>query len=134
MFKFNSSFGQQLLSLQYDQLSKNKLVLHYVFQIVSKYAKDITDVRFTTNTSLQKTMSWIDLSSRVLYLLNFFRFLKTGQKPTLVDYILNLSYISEHGNKSRNVGYAYMTRELIWGGFMVCSFKYCVKSLFTNSY
>ena len=122
VLKFNSTFGQQLLSIKYDdQLTRNKLVLHYIFKIVSKYAKDVTAIRFTTSTSLQKTVSWVDFSSRVLLVLNFFRFLKTGQNPTLVDYALNLSYISVHDNKSRNVGYAYMTRELIWGGFMVCS-------------
>lgn len=57
------------------------------------------------------------------HFLNFFRFLSTGKKPSLVDWILRLDHISMHGNRRRDVGYTNMTRELIWGGFMVIEKK-----------
>lgn len=54
-------------------------------------------------------------------MLNFFRFLHVGKRPSLVDYVLGLDNISLYGNRRREIGYSNMTRELIWGGFMVSS-------------
>lgn len=50
---------------------------------------------------------------------NYFRFLNVGKRPSLVDYALGLDNISMYGNRRREIGYNHMTRELIWGGFMV---------------
>lgn len=116
-----SSFGQNLLSITYDkdQLSSTKLGFHYVLTVLINYIKDNLTMRFTSSTSLQRSLEIAENIYTFLNLINLFRFLKYGQKPTVVDYILRLDHISMFGNKRRNVGYSYMTRELIWGGFIV---------------
>jgi len=58
-------------------------------------------------------------NSHIASVINYFRFLKTGRKPTLVDFLLGLDYISLRNNQRRDIGYKYLTRELLWGGFMV---------------
>lgn len=115
-----SSFGMQLLSISYTKhLTKNKLFLQYILTIVSKYVKDCSSIRFTGNLTFQNAIRLLDCFSRILFLFNFFRFLKVGKKPGVVDYILGLNFVSLTGNRMRNIGYTYMTRELIWSGFMV---------------
>lgn len=116
-----ASFGQQLLFTCYDrqQLNQYKLVLHYISEVFLKYLKDNVDLRATNHDKLQRVILWSENILVVLTLLNFFRFLKTGKRPGLVDYVLGLDHISMHGNKRREIGYSTMTRELIWGGFMV---------------
>lgn len=94
------------------------MALHYIVNVFLKYAKDYANFRWTNNRPLQLTIAWLDNLLTVCTFLNFFRFLKTGKKPSLSDYILRLDNISMYGNKRRDVGYANMTRELIWGGFM----------------
>ncbi|KAG4073624.1 hypothetical protein HA402_000848 [Bradysia odoriphaga] len=115
-----STFGQQLLFICYDkdQLTRSRMVLHYMVNVILKYLKDYANFRLTSNRKLQTSITWIDNALTVSTFLNFFRFLKTGKRPSLADYILRLDNISMYGNKRRDVGYAHMTRELIWGGFM----------------
>jgi len=113
-----STFGQQLLFICYDkdQLTRSKIILHYILNVFLKYIKECTTFRFTNNRFSQITLAWIENTLTVCTFLNFFRFLKTGKKPSLGDYILSLDNISMYGNKRRDVGYSHMTRELIWGG------------------
>jgi len=80
--------------------------------------KEYANFRLTTNRHIQISTVWIENVLTVCTFLNFFRFLKTGKKPSLPDYVLGLDNISMYGNKRRDVGYSNMTRELIWGGFM----------------
>lgn len=115
-----STFGQQLLFICYDkdQLTRSKMILHYIVNVFLKYVKDYANFRLTNNRDIQTSTVWVDNALTVCTFLNFFRFLKTGKKPSLADYVLRLDNISMYGNKRRDVGYAHMTRELIWGGFM----------------
>lgn len=119
----NSTFGQQILAITYqkDQLTRNKLVLHYLLTICAPYAKDVSHLRLTNHLLIQKTISWVDCVARIFTVINFFRFLKVGVYPSLTDYCLQWSHGSKSGTKMRNVGYAYMNRELIWTGFLVTS-------------
>lgn len=121
MYTENASFGQQLLFICYDtdQFTRSKLVLHFVLNVFLKYLKDCATFRGCNLQWLQTTTTWSDNAVSILAFLNFFRFLKTGKKPNLIDWILGLDHISMYGNKRRDVGYSHMTRELIWGGFMV---------------
>lgn len=119
----NSTFGQQILAITYqkDQLTRNKLILHFLLSICAPYAKDVSQLRLTNHLLIQKMIQWIDCIVRILTLINFFRFLKVGVYPSLTDYCLQWSHASKSGSKMRNVGYAYMSRELIWTGFLVNS-------------
>lgn len=121
MVRSGKTFGQKLLSITYDskELTKNKLLLQYILTIISKYIKEISLVRLQDFQTFQNSIRSIDWISRVFFILNFFRFLKTGKKPTVTDFVLGLNFVSIAGNRMRNLGYNYMTRELMWTGFIV---------------
>jgi peroxin-2 len=116
-----STFGQQVLAITYqnDKITKNRLILHYLLTICAPYSKEVSHLRLTSYTQLQKAITWIECLLKIFSILNFFRFLKTGQYPSLLDYVLRWNHISKTGAQMRNVGYAYMNRELIWTGFLV---------------
>ena len=101
-----------------DQLKGYKLHFHYILNVLLRYAKDNATLRLTHLPALQQCLFWCENILTVFNLWNFFRFLKTGQKASLTDVVLGLDNISMYGNKRREIGYSYMTRELIWGGFM----------------
>ncbi|XP_001957170.3 peroxisome biogenesis factor 2 [Drosophila ananassae] len=116
-----STFGQQLLVLAYDaeKLTVSRLVLHFALTVLPGYVKSWEERRLTRRVEwFSQMISWAENSALVLNILNYFRFLKTGRKPTLIDFLLGLDYISLRNNQRRDIGYKYLTRELLWGGFM----------------
>ncbi|CRL02981.1 CLUMA_CG016383, isoform A [Clunio marinus] len=115
-----STFGQQILAITYqkDQLTRKKLLFHYISTILSSYLKDVSHLRLTNHLEVQKIIAWIECSTRMLTIINFFRFLKIGVYPSLVDYCLGWKHTAKSGTRMRNVGYDYMNRELIWTGFL----------------
>lgn len=90
-----------------------------MLNVLLKYIKDNITFRLTNRILLQQLVELCENGIKLLEILNFFRFLKVGKRPSLVDYVLGLDNISMYGNRRRQVGYSHMTRELIWGGFMV---------------
>lgn len=131
----HATFGQQLLFICYDPAQlrqRSRLALHYVLTVAVRYARDVAAFRCGSGGGgsgdgggyrewLQRAQQWADNAALVAGLVNFFRFLRTGRRPGLVDWLLRLDHITMHGNRRRDVGYTSMTRELIWGGFMVSS-------------
>lgn len=123
----SATFGQRLLFISYneDQLSKNyTLHKHFVLNVALKYIRDNITYRLTDRRYLQTFIQYFEQFVAICNVLNMFRFLKVGKRPSLVDYILQLDNITMYGNRRREIGYNYMSRELIWGGFMVCSMQY----------
>lgn len=119
----SATFGQRLLFITYDrdQLLKSfNIYKHFFFNVLLKYIRDNITFRCTDKRSLQKCVSYCEILITFGSMLNFFRFLNVGKRPSLVDYVLGLDNISMFGNRRREIGYSHMTRELIWGGFMVC--------------
>lgn len=119
--KQSSSFGQQLLALAYDseQLTGIRSNLHFILTVLPKYIKAIDEKRLSGRSEwIHRTIKWVENIVLVLSVLNFFRFLKSGRRPTLIDYLLGLDYVSLRSNQRRDIGYKYITRELFWGGFM----------------
>jgi peroxin-2 len=116
-----SSFGQQVLAITYegDKLTNKKLILHYLFTIIGNYLKEIGQLRFINFVHIQNALSWIEFCIKLSSIINFFRFYKTGIYPSLLDYILRWKHVSKSNAQMRNIGYAYMNRELIWTGFLV---------------
>lgn len=117
-----STFGQQLLVLAYDaeKLTVSRLVLHFALTVLPGYIKSWEERRLSRRVEwFSQAITWAENSALVLNVLNYFRFLKTGRKPTLIDFMLGLDYISLRNNQRRDIGYKYLTRELLWGGFMV---------------
>lgn len=118
----SATFGQRLLFITYDknQLTNNaNLYKHFFFNILLKYIRDNITFRWTDQVKLQKCVTYGENFIAFCTVLNFFRFLHGGKWPSLVDYVLGLDNISMFGNRRREIGYSHMTRELIWGGFMV---------------
>lgn len=118
----SATFGQRLLFITYDrdQLTNNfNIHKHFFLNVLLKYIRDNITFRFTDKQSLQKCVSMCEIFITFATMANFFRFLNVGKRPSLVDYILGLDNISMYGNRRREIGYSHMTRELIWGGFMV---------------
>lgn len=123
----SASFGQRLLFMSYDpnELSKGyKLPLHFIFTVLLQYLKDNVTFRSTHSQAMQDFVNSMEKFSAILGVLVWFRFLKCGQRPTLTSYILGLNNVSYDGGRRREIGYHYITRELIWGGFMVCEMQY----------
>lgn len=117
-----STFGQRLLFITYDRdhlFVNYRVHLHFILNILLKYFKDNITFRYTRNQSLQQFIAYAEHCISLMEIINFFRFLKIGKQPSLVDYALGLDHISMHGDRRREIGYSHMTRELIWGGFMV---------------
>lgn len=117
----NSTFGQQILAITYQQnkLTKNKLVVHYLLTILAPYARDASNLRLTNHLLIQKTIAWMECVFKIFTVMNFFRFLKVGVYPSPLDFCLGWNHVSQSGTKMRNVGYDYMNRELLWTGFLV---------------
>lgn len=119
----SATFGQRLLFITYDRdqlLNSFNIYKHFFLNILLKYIRDNISVRWTDKQFLQTFVSHCEIFITFCSMLNFFRFLSVGKRPSLVDYVLGLDNISMYGNRRREIGYNHMTRELIWGGFMVC--------------
>lgn len=63
-------------------------------------------------------MDWLDTAVRIASIANFIIFLQSGVYPTLADRLIGLRPVSV-SSSGRVVGYSYMTRELLWHGFIV---------------
>lgn len=115
-----STFGQQLLLICYDkdELTRSRLCLHFLLTVLPKYAKDNAEQRFSGNEWIHTVLSWTENTLLVMSVINFFRFLKSGKKPTLIDFLLGIDFITLHSSRRRDIGYSHITRELIWNGFM----------------
>ncbi|XP_052888230.1 peroxisome biogenesis factor 2 [Anopheles moucheti] len=115
-----ATFGQQMLSITYekDQLPVEKLAFHYFLTIALPYAKEICQYRLTSWSRLQKLVLLTENALVLFNLVNFFKFLRSGTRPSLLDCLLRINHRSLDGAKRRNIGYSYMTRELVWAGFM----------------
>lgn len=95
------------------------LYKHFFLNIFLKYVRDNIVYRFTEQQHLQTCVTYSENCIQIVSMLNCFRFLNVGKRPSLVDFILGLDNISMFGNRRREIGYSHMTRELIWSGFMV---------------
>ncbi|KAJ9591082.1 hypothetical protein L9F63_002363 [Diploptera punctata] len=124
--KVYGTFGQQLLSMKYGgDLNKNKAELFALLTIGTRYLKERSHevTNATGNFSLAQKMklmfSWAEIFIHVANLMNLLIFLREGKYPTLVDRVLGLQPVSvAPPGQNRAVGYSYMTRELLWHGFI----------------
>lgn len=66
------------------------------------------------NNDLQLILNILKAAS----FLNLLLFLQQGIYPTLAERFLSLS---QESTRKRNIGYTYMTRELLWHSFSVCN-------------
>lgn len=116
----NSSFGQQLLNLHYDKYDKRKAIFLIVLNVVPKYLQErvsnggqFTD-NVETNNRIRCLIDWITTGAQLLTFVNVLVFLNQGNQPNIVERILGLYNRPTKSHKPRNIGYSYMTRELLW--------------------
>jgi peroxin-2 len=121
IYRSNSTFGQQVLAITYEseKITNKKLILHFLITILGPYTRENCHLRLTNFIIVQKVLSWLEFWIKLFSIINFFRFLKTGKYPSLLDYILRWNHTSKTGAQMRNIGYEYMNRELLWTGFLV---------------
>lgn len=138
----NSTFGQQLLNLHYGNITRTKSVLYLILTIVPAYVRDKlanTDANENFKTAFDRIADVV----RLLEFLNLLLFLHRGRQPRLIEYLLGIANSSTTVQKPRNIGYSYMTRELLWHGLMELFttglpmvnfhyFKHAFKKLFTR--
>ncbi|KAK2581237.1 hypothetical protein KPH14_008030 [Odynerus spinipes] len=118
-----STLGQQMLDLHYSNLNKGKSFLYLVFKLVPKYVKDrVIDSGIASSPRVPRKFKfyvrWMVGIIHLLKLVNLIVFLHRGSQPLLIERLLNISSVSKAPNKPRNIGYSYMTRELLWHGLM----------------
>lgn len=138
-----STFGQQLLNLHYENINSAKSVLYLISMIVPAYVRD----KFKGNSKNRNLNILFDRIEDIVKLLEFINlliFLHRGTQPRIVEYILGIVNSSTTTHKPRNIGYSYMTRELLWHSLMelftigvpMINFhyiKHALKKLFTRS-
>lgn len=119
----NCTFGQQMLDLRYDNLNEFKSILYLALKLLPDYIKDrvicnsvISSRRRTSKLKIY--LSWLIALVRLLELINLISFLHRGNQPLLIERLLRISNVSASRHKPRNIGYSYMTRELLWHGLM----------------
>ncbi|KAH0948805.1 hypothetical protein HN011_007774 [Eciton burchellii] len=119
----SSTFGQKLLNLHYANINQKKAVLYLILSVLPQYLKDkvITDYPSTgggTIRILQSLVDWTSNAFGVLEFVNLLLFLHRGIQPHVIELLLGLSSQSITTHRPRNIGYSYMTRELLWYGLI----------------
>lgn len=115
-----STFGQNLLSIRYDNISHTKKILYLLSGFLSyiKVKIELLSPGHQVNDLLFK----IDAFYKVFHLLNLTWFLRDGAQPRVVERFLGLDQVYTHEGAQRQFGSKYLGRELLWNGFIVCFF------------
>ncbi|KAK0078704.1 hypothetical protein PV325_002175 [Microctonus aethiopoides] len=121
--KGKSTFGQRLLNLTYANLTTKKAILFSFISVMTKYLEDkyMDPNRIMNNDREKMVKKYLEKISNVMHLLSFINllmFLHRGIQPTILERILNISSQSVTTSKPRNIGYSYITRELLWHGLV----------------
>lgn len=112
-----STFGQDMLSIKYKNLSKKKNFF-YVILTSLDYVKSCIE-KYSLDGNLNNHIFRVEVFCRICSLLNIMSFLRNGTKPRLVERFLALEQVYAHENSQRRFETKYQTRELLWNGFIV---------------
>ncbi|XP_046436453.1 peroxisome biogenesis factor 2 [Neodiprion fabricii] len=115
----NSTFGQQLLNLHYDKYSKKKAILYIILSVVPGYLQEkMIDNRLIGSmergNQIRRFLDWISTTVRLLTFVNILVFLNQGNQPNIIERVLGIYNRPTTTQRPRNIGYSYMTRELLW--------------------
>lgn len=123
-----STFGQQLLNLRYSNLTGAKSVLYLAFTVLPDYAEARAPaVRFVSPgdghhrpaPGLSRVLEGAVYLFKAYELFNLLSFLHRGTQPRLIERLLGISSTAALAVQTpRNIGYSYMTRELLWHGLI----------------
>ncbi|KAF5297640.1 hypothetical protein FQA39_LY11971 [Lamprigera yunnana] len=114
IIKEGNTFGQKLVAIKYENMTQNKRLLYAILSCSDYLLKLDILYRFSNiNKYLQQFVAFI----KICNFINLSYFLKTGKYPILLDRILGLKQVYAH-DVSRTFGSKYLTRELLWNGFI----------------
>ncbi|XP_012261356.2 peroxisome biogenesis factor 2 [Athalia rosae] len=119
----NSSFGQQLLNLHYDRYNEKKAIFYLILSVVPKYLQQrIIDSWLISNSGdyhrVKRFIDWVTTTTQLLAFTNILLFLNQGNQPNLIERILGIYNQPTKSHRPRDIGYSYMTRELLWHSFI----------------
>lgn len=120
-----STFGQDLLSVRYKNLSSTKKVLYFL-SAFSSYLKAKLEL-FNLGRGLNDLLFRIDVFYKIFNLLNVTWFLQNGKKPQLIERLLGLEHVYAHEGAQRRFDSKYLGRELLWNGFIVSKKVFVLK-------
>ncbi|XP_064642443.1 peroxisome biogenesis factor 2-like [Lineus longissimus] len=128
-----STIGQQILNLKYKDgrssierhswMSPRQKLLYAVLVIGGNWASDRShDLKRVTSdwpqsSVISKVLSYAEDGWKVASLLNFLVFLLNGRYQLLVERILGIRAVFPRPQSVRQVGFDYVSRELLWHGF-----------------
>lgn len=120
VYNTKSTFGQQMLSLKYNQenFTKTKLYWYYGYTVGLRYLKERAIYSFTMNTRIQRLINTMETFHLVADIINFLRFIQSGKCPSLIDFILGLQMSADKITREDLTDFAW-TRELLWHNFIV---------------
>lgn len=128
--KGGSTFGQQLLSIKYENISGFQKVF-YMCGDFFDYVKTKLE-RWKPSHAINNEMYKLDLIRKIADFINLSFFLLNGTKPLLVERLLGLKQVYTSENVQRQYNSKYLTRELLWNGFIV-SFRIPLNSSIVNT-
>ncbi|XP_019871762.2 peroxisome biogenesis factor 2 [Aethina tumida] len=114
--KQGSTFGQQLLSVKYDNIPIYKRYL-YVIGSTLGYIKDKCEI-WKPSHEINRHISLVYTILKFLDFINLSVFLRNGVKPLLIERILGLNQVYSRDNVRRHYESKYLARELLWNGFI----------------
>ena len=112
-----STFGQQLLNLHYGNITRAKSVLFLIFTVVPAYVRDKL-LDGAASPESKRILYRVANVAKLFEFLNLLVFLHRGSQPRVAEYLLGIASCSSTTHRPRNIGYSYMTRELLWHGLM----------------
>ncbi|ELT87556.1 hypothetical protein CAPTEDRAFT_224482 [Capitella teleta] len=128
-----STIGQQLLDLKYmntrstcpdDLWMTRRQRLAHACLFVGLPWLDERKAQLKASTSsvphsehFWYAVQWISKAVRILSLLNFLVFLTRGRYQKLSERLLGIAAVFPHPVGSRQIGFEYLDRELLWHGF-----------------
>lgn len=120
IFKNGSTFGQQLLSIRYEEISTLQRIIYMASSSLS-YFKDKLEIWKPTH-AVNDVIGKVYFFIRLLKFINFTLFLTRGSKPLLIERLLGLNQIYTDGSTQRTFNSKYIARELLWNCLIVSIF------------
>jgi peroxin-2 len=116
VYHSESTFGQQLLSIKYSNMSDFKKIL-YLFGNCFEYIKNRLEL-WRPSHRINILFYKVHMAIVLLNFINMSIFLRNGEKPLLLERFLGLQQIYSTQNAPRLFESKYLARELLWNGFI----------------
>ncbi|KAH0563956.1 peroxisome biogenesis factor 2 [Cotesia glomerata] len=122
LLRGKSTVGQKLLNLIYADLTKNKAALLVILSVVPQYLEEkFLDPNRFVSPRLRPFVKYLDMASTVVNAVSFINlliFLHRGTQPLLKERLLGIRSCNVTHHVSRDIGYSFMIRELLWHGLI----------------